>query len=45
MWKINLKDKHIYKTKNDYIQTHTENMFVIVELLYRTWGRKKRKKE
>jgi hypothetical protein len=45
MWKIDPKDKHIHKNKHDHIQTHMQNMFVIVELLYRTWGRKERKKE
>jgi hypothetical protein len=27
------KDKHIHKNEHDYIQTHMENMFVIMELL------------
>jgi hypothetical protein len=38
MWKIDPKDKHIHKNKHDHLQTHVENMFVIVELLYVTWG-------
>jgi hypothetical protein len=45
MWKIEPKDKHIHKTKHDYIQTYMKNMFIIVGLLYGTWGRKERKRE
>jgi hypothetical protein len=37
MWKIDPKDKHVQKT----------NMiiFLIVELLYGTWGKRERKRE
>jgi hypothetical protein len=45
MWKIDSKDKHIHKNKHDHIQTYMKNMFVIVELLYGTWGRRKSKRE
>jgi hypothetical protein len=42
---IDPKDKHIQKNKHGHIQTCMRNMFVIVELLYRTWGRRERKGE
>jgi hypothetical protein len=45
MFKIDPKDKHICKNKHDHIQTHMYNIFVIVELLYGTWGKKESKKE
>jgi hypothetical protein len=45
MWKIDPKDTHIHKNKHDHIQTHTQNMFVIVELLYGALGRRERKRE
>jgi hypothetical protein len=44
MWKIDPKDVHINK-HHDHIQTYMKNMFVIVELLYRTQGRRERKRE
>jgi hypothetical protein len=37
------KDKHLYKNKHDHIQIQLQNMFVTVELLYVTWGKRKRK--
>jgi hypothetical protein len=40
MWKIESKEKHIHRNKYDLIQMYMENMFVIVELQYGTWGRK-----
>jgi hypothetical protein len=43
MWKINLNDKPIPKTKNDHIQTQKSNMFVIVELFYELGERGKGK--
>jgi hypothetical protein len=43
IWKIDIKD--IHKNNHDHIQTHTKNMFVIVELLFRTQGRRERKRE
>jgi hypothetical protein len=39
------KDKHIHKNKLDHMQTQKQNMFVTVELLYGTWGKKERKRE
>jgi hypothetical protein len=42
MWKIDPKDKRIHKNKHDHIRTH---MFVVVELLYETQGKKERKRE
>jgi hypothetical protein len=38
------KDKHIHKNKLDHIQTQVWNMFVTVELLYGTWGKRERKR-
>jgi hypothetical protein len=38
MWKIDPKDKHTHKEKHDHIHIYIQNMFVIVELLYGTWG-------
>jgi hypothetical protein len=31
MSKIDVKNKHIHKRKHDHIQTHIQNMFVIVD--------------
>jgi hypothetical protein len=45
MWKTEPKDKHIHKNKHDHTQTHAKNMFVTVELLYGTCGRRERKRE
>jgi hypothetical protein len=45
MWKIDTKDKHLHRNKHDNMQTHRQNMFVIVELLYGTLGRRERKRE
>jgi hypothetical protein len=39
------KDKHIHKNRHDHTQTQMWNMFVTVELLYGTWGRRDRKRE
>jgi hypothetical protein len=44
MIKIDLKDKHIYKTKHDHIQTYMKNTFVIVELPYGTRGEEGKEK-
>jgi hypothetical protein len=43
-WKIDTKDKYIHKNKHDHVQTYMYNMFV-TELLYGTWGRRKKGKE
>jgi hypothetical protein len=45
MWKIDPKDRNVHKNKHDQTQTHMQNKFVIVELLYGTWGRRERKRE
>jgi hypothetical protein len=45
MWKIDPKDKLIHKNKHNQIQTHMQNMFVIVDLLYGTQGSRERKRE
>jgi hypothetical protein len=37
------KDKHIHKNKHNHIQTQIQNMFLTVELLYGTGGKRKRK--
>jgi hypothetical protein len=34
MWKIDLKDKRIHKTKHDHVHIYIENTSVIVKLLY-----------
>jgi hypothetical protein len=39
------KDKHVHKAKHEHIQTQMQNMFVTVELLYGTRGRRERKRE
>jgi hypothetical protein len=39
------KNKQIHKNKYDYIQTQLQYMFLTVELLYGTWGKRERKKE
>jgi thiamine phosphate synthase YjbQ (UPF0047 family) len=39
------KYKHIHKNKHAHIQTHMYSKFVIVELLYGTWGKRERKRE
>jgi hypothetical protein len=44
MWKIDPNDKFIHKNKHDHIQTHMQNMFAIVELLYGNWERNKEKR-
>jgi hypothetical protein len=44
-WKIDPKDKRIHKDRHDHTQTQMWNMFVTVELLYGTRGRKERKRE
>jgi hypothetical protein len=36
MWKIDPKDKHTHKNKQDHIQTYMQKMFAIVGLLYVT---------
>jgi hypothetical protein len=43
MWKIDPKDKHIYKTKYHSTHIYVESMFGTVELLYGTWERMKGK--
>jgi hypothetical protein len=43
-WKIDPKDKHMHKNKHDHLQTQLQNMFVTVELLYGTQGKKERKR-
>jgi hypothetical protein len=45
MWKIDPKDRNVHKNKHDQTQTHMQNKFVIVKLLYETWGRRERKRE
>jgi hypothetical protein len=45
MWKTDLKDKCIHKSKHDNIHIYIENMFVRVELFCGTGGRKERKRE
>jgi hypothetical protein len=45
MWKIDPNDKHTHKNKHDHIQTYMYNIFVTVELLYGTWGKRDRKRE
>jgi hypothetical protein len=41
VWKIEPKDKHIQKNKQDNIHIYIQNMFVIVKPCYGTWeGRK-----
>jgi hypothetical protein len=45
LWKIDPKDNGIHKNKHDHIHIYIENMFVIVELLYGTLGRRERKRE
>jgi hypothetical protein len=44
-WKIDPKDKHTHRNKHGHIETHMQNMFVTVELLYGTRGRRERKRE
>jgi hypothetical protein len=39
------KHKYIYKNKHDHIQTQIQNMFVTMELLYGTRGKRERKRE
>jgi hypothetical protein len=36
---------NIQKKKHELLQIHMYNMFVIVEPIYETWRRKKRKRE
>jgi hypothetical protein len=45
MYKIDPKNKHVYKNKHDHIQTHMWNMFIVVELLleFREGGKGKGK--
>jgi hypothetical protein len=43
MWKID--PKYVHRNKHDHTQTHLQDMFEIVELLYGTQGRRERKKE
>jgi hypothetical protein len=38
------KDKHIHRNKHDHIQNHMWNIFVIVELVYGTWGKEGKEK-
>jgi hypothetical protein len=45
MWKMDPKDKHIHKNKQYHMQTLIQSVFVIVELLYGTEGRRERKGE
>jgi hypothetical protein len=40
-WKIDPKDKHVHKNKEYKLRW---NMFVIVELLYGTQGKRERKR-
>jgi hypothetical protein len=39
------KGKQIHKKKHDHIQSELYNMVLIVELLYGTRGKRKRKRE
>jgi hypothetical protein len=39
------KDKHIDKNKHDHPQTQMSNMFVTVQLLYRSQGKRERNRE
>jgi hypothetical protein len=45
MWKIDPKNKYIQRNKYDHMHLYIYNMFVIVELLYGTWEKRKRKRE
>jgi hypothetical protein len=45
MWKIDPKDKCLHKNKHGHIHVHIENMFITVEVLYGTRGRRERKRE
>jgi hypothetical protein len=44
-WKIDPKDNYTHKNKHDHAETHMWNTFAIVEPLYRTWGKRERKRE
>jgi hypothetical protein len=44
-WKIDTKNNHLHKNKHDHVQTQIQTMFVIVELLYGTQGKKEMKRE
>jgi hypothetical protein len=39
------KNEHIHKNKHDHIQTQMKNMFLTVELLYGTLGKRERRRE
>jgi hypothetical protein len=43
-WKIDPKDKHTHKNKQDHTQTQMYKMFIIVELFYGTQGKRERKR-
>jgi hypothetical protein len=45
MWKMDPKDKHIHKNKHDHVKIQMQNMFVTVELLCGTRGRREKKRE
>jgi hypothetical protein len=45
MWKIDPKDKHMYKNKHDHIHMDIQNIFLIVEPFYGTSKKKERKRE
>jgi hypothetical protein len=42
---VDPKVKHIDKNKHVHVQTHVQNIFVIVKLLCGTQGRRERKRE
>jgi hypothetical protein len=44
MWKIDSKDKHILRNKQDHIHINMWSMFVTVEFLYGTGGKRKEKR-
>jgi hypothetical protein len=39
------KEKQTHKNKHDHTQTQLQIMFVTVELLHGTWGKRERKRE
>jgi hypothetical protein len=45
MWKVDPKDKSVYKKKHDHIHIYIEKMFVMVELLYDTRGKREKKRK
>jgi hypothetical protein len=40
MWKIDTKDKHMHKKSMITYKLICKKMFIIVELLYGTWGKR-----